>query len=220
MEASMAKVTTYTADRAVTCDAQNDDMLFQCLMESLSKDDKDVVTLREAECTCNDDYSGTLLLKIILMESQVDTKSTTMLFHQKIPAGLPDLMAECGSNVKAFNQSVCGLQKKLASRGEVSGEILPQILLMYNQCDKKDGKFSLYITHIENAYPDGTVMLTDAALMIKAENKYSELIAKGEFLGASNKEMESIFALQTEVSNLKSMVRGKDKWKNQPGSEG
>ena len=222
MSAITLKVAGYTAaGAAVSRDAQNDEMLFQCLMASLSKDAKDVVTLREAEYTCNQEYSGTLLLKIILMESQVDTKSTTMLLHQKLSAGLPDLMAECGSNVKAFNQSVRGLQKKLASRGSVSGEILPQLLFAYNQCDKKDGKFSRYIEQLENAYSDGTVVLTDATLMLKAENKYSELIEKGEFSGASKKEMDSIVALQTEVSNLKSQFGGKEsKWKARPGSEG
>ena len=222
LEEIKAHVETYsTIGGPVVRPAQDDEMLFQCLMASISKEAQDVVTLRVDEYTVNDEFSGTLLLKIILMESQVDTKSTMMLLHQKLSAGLPDLMAECGSNVKSFNQKVRIIQRKLASRGAASGDLLPQLLFAYNQCDKKDGKFSRYIEQLENAFSDETVTLTAATLMTKAENKYSELIEKGDFSGATKKETDSIVALQTEITNLKSAVgKFSGKYKGNPGGEG
>ena len=208
LEQLMTYVESYTDPTvALTRDAQEDEQLFQCLMASIDKDAKEVVALRESEYTVNGEYSGVLLLKIIITEAQVDTKSTTTLMWQKLSSGLPDLMAECGSNVKAFNQEVRSIQKKLTARGQDAKTILPQFLAAYSGCDKKDGKFSRYMEQLENSYTDGTVNLDSASLMSKAENKYAELVEKHEFSGSSKKkEDDSLVVLQTEFDTLKALV--------------
>ena len=96
-------------------------------MNSLSKEAKNKVSMRVSDFSIGTEYSGVLLFKIIVMSSQVDTKATTNLLWQKLTAGMPNIMASCGNNVKEFNLQVQKLQKKLRARGENPDEIMPQL---------------------------------------------------------------------------------------------
>jgi hypothetical protein len=132
----------------------------------------------KSEYTVNE-YSGILLFKIIITEAQVDTKSTTTLMWQ-LSAGLPDMMAECGSNVKAFNQEYVA-SKETDRPWSKCSDNSPQLLLILMRQEGR--KVLCYMEQLENAYTDGTVQLDTSILMSKAENKYAELIEKHEFTG-------------------------------------
>jgi hypothetical protein len=113
--------------------------------------------------TPSTEYSGILLFKIIITEAQVDTVDDHT--HVKLSAGLPDMMAECGSNVKAFNQEVRSIQRETDRRGQNAQTILPSCYCLF--WIQKDGKSLM--EQLENA-TDGTVQL-DTILMSKAEEQ-------------------------------------------------
>ena len=206
-------------------EAQEDEQLFQMIMESLSKEAKNTVALREADYKIGDEYSGVLLLKVVVMSSMVDTLATTNLLWQKLTAGMPDIMAGNGNNVKEFNLEIQRLQKKLRSRGQDPDSIMPQLFSVYGLCDKQDGKFSRYIEQLTNSYSDGTITGLDAkSLMEKAGSKYEELNEGMQFTGAP-KEEDVIVTLQTELRTLQSTIehlkkKGPDGGKDPPKGGG
>jgi hypothetical protein len=114
--------------------SQEDDQLFACLMDSLSKGARATVTLRSDDYTTSGELSGVLLLKVILLESLVDTKSTVNRLQAKLTAGLPVIMGRHGNNIKSFNKEVAEIQKRLTSYGKRPGEILPQLFDAYTTC--------------------------------------------------------------------------------------
>jgi hypothetical protein len=76
-----AETTTNTSQDQVTLIAaakdrttQDDDQLFTCLMESITKAAWNTVNLKKDEFTIGGENSGILLLKIIIAKSQVDGK--------------------------------------------------------------------------------------------------------------------------------------------------
>ena len=206
-------------------EAQEDEQLYQMIMASLTKEAKNTVSLREEDYKIGDEYSGVLLLKVVVMSSMVDTLATTNLLWQKLTAGMPDIMAGCGNNVKEFNLEIQHLQKKLRARGQDPSSIMPQLFVVYGTCDKQDGKFSRYMEQLTNSYSDGTVTGLDAkSLMDKAASKYEELNEKTEFAGAP-KEESVIVTLQTELRTLQSTIenlkkKGPDGGKDPPKGGG
>ena len=85
-------------------ESQENDQLFTCLMGSLTKGACSTVTLRSEDYTFRDELSVVLLLKVILSESLVETKSTINRLQAKLTAGLPAIMSRHGNNVKSFNK--------------------------------------------------------------------------------------------------------------------
>jgi hypothetical protein len=126
----------------------------QCLMASINKDAKEVVALRES--VHRQRYSG-ILFKIIITEAQVDTKSTTTLMWQKLSAGLPDMMAECGSNVKAF-QEVRSIQRD--RRGQMLRQFSPVAIRLFWMHATEGRKVLSHMEQLENAPPMGPSSLT------------------------------------------------------------
>ena len=89
---------------AKSFESQEDDQLFTCLVGSLTKGACSTVTLRLEEYMVRDEFSGVLLLKVILLESLVGNKSTVNRLQSKLTAGLPAIMSRHGNNVKPFNK--------------------------------------------------------------------------------------------------------------------
>jgi len=93
--------------------AQEDEQLFVCIMNSLTQSAIATVQLREDEYTLTDpttpalnEMSGVMLFKIVISESQIETRSTINLLLSKLTSGLPKLMEEHGNNIKEFNMEV------------------------------------------------------------------------------------------------------------------
>ena len=184
---------------------QDDEQLFQCLYESLSSDAKGTINLRSDEYKATNERSGILLLKLIIAESQVETNATKLLWWTQLNSGMPDLMTKHGNDIKAFNDNVKEIQKKLRSKGEDPSQLMSQLLITYKEVEE-DGPFQRYVEQLENSYSDGTINLDTKSLMDKAEAKYAELTQQSE-IGKNKKKESEIVALQSELKALRTEVK-------------
>jgi hypothetical protein len=64
--------------------AQNTHMLYQCLMRLISKEGKKKILIWQDEYHIDGNKSGTLLLKVIIRESHIDTNATTSNIRTKL----------------------------------------------------------------------------------------------------------------------------------------
>jgi hypothetical protein len=64
--------------------AQTTHMLYQCLMWSMSKEGKKKILIWNDEYHIDGNKSGTLLLKVIIRESHIDTNATTSNIRTKL----------------------------------------------------------------------------------------------------------------------------------------
>jgi hypothetical protein len=200
--------------------AQEEAQLFACINNSLTQGAIDVLNLHESKflIAATNEYSGTCYLRVIIAEAQVDTRATTNLLLGQLTSGLPDIMAKKGGNVKAFNQEVKSIIRRVKRRGTDPGSILPQLLRVYTAIDDKDGKFARYIENLNNNYIDGTIALDDTVLMTKAEAKYEELVEDDQF-EIKNAKDDTIVALQTQIEALTTEMSNYKKPKS-GGSDG
>ena len=164
-------------------ESQEDNQLFTCLMGSLTKGACSTVTMRPEDYTFRDEFLGVLLLKVILLESLVETKSTTNLLQANLTAGLPAIMSHHGNNVKSFNKEIIEIQKRLSSYGKRPEEILSQLFSTYTSCET-EGPFFQYMEQLENAYNNVHMAISgDTHLMKLAETKYEEMVEKSKDTG-------------------------------------
>jgi len=203
----MTHATAVLGGAPVTRAAQEEAQLFVCINNSLTQGAIDVLNLQEPKflVAASNEYAGTCYLRVIIAEAQVDTRATTNLLLGQLTSGLPDIMAKKGGNIKAFNQEVKSVIRRVKRRGTDPGSILPQLLRVYMNIDDKDGKFARYIENLNNNYIDGTIALDDSLLMTKAEAKYEELVEDDQF-EVKNAKDDTIVALQTQVQALSTEV--------------
>ena len=67
------------------------------------------------------------------------------------------VMAGHGKNIKDFNNEVRETIKRLQASNAAPGNILPQLLKVYKDCDSTGSEFKFYIQQLENSYNDGSV---------------------------------------------------------------
>lgn len=101
---------------------QDNVMLFNCLLNSLSKEGHQKVSVWKDEYYVNDRCSGPLLLKVILQESHIDTNATSTAIRDKLGA-LDLYMASVGHDITKFNAYVKSLVAQLLARGQTSTDL-------------------------------------------------------------------------------------------------
>ena len=117
--------TTYIgqANRA----AQDSAQLYNCLMNSLSKEATDTITIWKDDYFINGHPSGTLLLRVIIRESYIDTNASTTAVREKLNS-LDLYMATIDSDISKFNSYVKQQLATLAARGESTHDLLTNLL--------------------------------------------------------------------------------------------
>ena len=101
-------------DGSHTLDVQHDEQIYSCLMASLSQGALDVLALKTANYRApSGENSGLLLLKLIVMESTISTKSTSNHLWAKLTSGMPGIMAGHGNNITKFNVEIREIQEPL-----------------------------------------------------------------------------------------------------------
>ena len=85
--------------------AQDTAQLYRCLMASLSKEGKKKILIWESQYTINGLGSGTLLLKIIVRESHLDTNATSASIRTKL-TDLDRYLPTIGHDITKFNTYV------------------------------------------------------------------------------------------------------------------
>jgi hypothetical protein len=191
--------------------AQDNWMMYQSLMNSISKEGKDKITIWKSQYTIGQRTSGNLLLKIIVRESHLDTNATTASIRKKL-SSLDVYILTINSDITKFNVHVSLLIDSLAARGETTQDLLTNLFKGYQAATDKT--FVEYIGRKLERYEEGE-MVTPDALMEQADNKF-KLLKEGGIWNAPSEQEEKILALQSELKNLKKRKPDGGKGKPKP----
>lgn len=96
--------------------AQDADMLYHCLMKSLSDSGKAKIHVWRAQFTVNGILSGNLLFKVIIRESHLDTNATAFSIRCQL-SSLDTYIPKIGYDIDKFNIYVMSLVTGLNARG-------------------------------------------------------------------------------------------------------
>ena len=177
--------------------AQDSMQLYMCLMNSMSQEADNMVSLYSSQYTIGDQVSGTCLLKVVIRESHIDTNATTRTLRDKL-SSLDVHIRGFNYNITKFNQYVRLLIKMLAARGQTTLDLLNNLFKAYQVVE--DGEFKSYITMKKNEYDEGTELQPEE-LMQLAANKYKVLVDEGMW-NAPTPEQEKIIALEASIKKL------------------
>jgi hypothetical protein len=180
-------------------EAQDSFMLYQCLMNSLTDAAQKQVRTRGnvLPFMFGGKGSGSVLLKVIIMVSHVDTRATITSVRTKL-SSLDHAMREHDSDIEAFNDYVIGLVSKLHARGQQTQDLLVNLFKGYKAC--KDAEFVDYIKKKEDLYEEGGEV-NYQQLMDWAINKFKTRKESDQWCQRTTEE-ETIIALQAQVNNL------------------
>ena len=184
-------------------EAQDNYMLYKCLMSSLSKEARMKIEGWENEYMIRNNQgstspSGNLLLKVIIRESHLDTNATTQSIRMKL-SSLDEYMSKIDSNITKFNGYVKILIRSLEARGQKSEALLTHLFKGY--LSASDKVFVRYINDKKDRYEEGKAMSSDK-LMQLADNKY-RLLKEREEWDAPSPEEEKIMALEAAFDKMK-----------------
>ena len=183
--------------------AQDSYILYQCLLNSLSKEAKIKIQVWESEYIIMNDAgtyvpSGNLLLKVIIRESHLDTNATTQSIRMKL-SNLDVYINTINNDITKFNGYVKGLVLSLSARGHRTEDLLSNLFKGYLAVSDK--VFVKYIAGKMEKYEEGKEFSPDQ-LMQLADNKY-RLMKEKMVWDAPSEEEEKILALQAQVNLLK-----------------
>ena len=183
--------------------AQDNYMLYKCLLNSLSREARMKIEGWENEYIIANDQgtktpSGNLLLKVIIRESHLDTNATTQSIRMKL-SSLDDYILKIGSDITKFNGYVKILVRSLEARGQRAEALLTHLFKGYLAASDK--VFVRYINDKKDKYEEGKELSADK-LMQLADNKF-RLLKEREEWDAPSPEEEKIMALEAAVDKLK-----------------
>ena len=188
--------------------AQDSYLLYLCIMSSLSDKAQKKVHTRGSSFPfmLGNKGVGTLLLKVVIMVSHIDTRATITAVRTKL-SNLDKIMRDNESDVEKFNEQVVRLSEQLQARGEVTYDLLVNLFKGYKAC--KDAEFVDYIKKKEDLYEEGGDV-SHEQLMEWAVNKYRTRKENDQWCQKTTEE-ETIIALQAQV---KSLINQKNKSKS------
>lgn len=195
--------------------AQNSEMLYHCIMNSLSVTFKTEVLLHYQSFRVNNNPDGPCLLKQILNITFIDNKGTVTFIQQSLIA-MPSKLAELNGDITKLNSWVLGQVQKLAALGETATDLLLLPHLWNAYLSSQDTKFVLYIEQIMNQHEDGSQIRTYPSLMLLADNHFKLRVQKGQWCQQTSKvDQNDLVAM---VAQLQKTLQGKKK-KGTPKAE-
>jgi hypothetical protein len=142
--------------------AQDSIMLYNCVMNSLTDQARLNITNYEDEFIVDGKKSGTCLLKVVIANSHIDTKATTMHIRHQL-ASLDVHMVRLKSDVLKLNIYVIELLSSLEARGEKSYDVLSFLFKGYKAA--VDERFVEYIQKKEDDFLlENTEMTVDSLM--------------------------------------------------------
>ena len=206
-QVSLEKIATYENSYlgGNTREVQNSYMLFQCLMNSISREARIKVEGWDEEFIVENNAvtnvpSGNLLLKIIIRESHLDTNATTQSIRNKL-SNLNEYISTIGNDITKFNGYVKALVLGLNARGLKTEDLLSNLFKGYMAVSDKS--FIKYIASKLEKYEEGEDKNPNK-LMQLADNKFHLLKEKSLWDDPSIEE-EKIMVLKAEVQSLKKL---------------
>ena len=193
-------VSTYAA--AESRRAQNNNQMYHCIMNSLTKDGQAKILAEQSKYHTGEGNnrrpSGPLLFKLLMQKAVIDTRATASLLRENL-SSLDTYMSTINSNIEEFNKYVKTNYEGLRARGERCDDIMINLFKGYESAS--DSEFVRYIRAKKDKYEDGDDMEPEQ-LMTFALNKYESLVKNGRW-NAKSVEQEQIIALSAELKQLK-----------------
>ena len=177
--------------------AQDNRMLYACLMNSISKDAKKKITIWRELYTLNNYFSGLLLLKVLIRESHLDTNATVTMIITKL-SNLDVYIHTIGNDITKFNGYIRVLVDSLSARREITNDLLTNLFKGYLACSDKT--FVDYIARKQEKYDEGESLTSDE-MMNYADTKYRQLKDKNTWEAPSAEE-EKILALKAKLKKM------------------
>ena len=164
-----AHAATYV--RTETRAAQDSYMLAMCILNTLTESAKATVALYKDDYMFGKIYNGTCLLKVVIRESYIDTKTTIRIIRNKLE-NLNKYIVEVDSDIVKFNVHVDELLKELHSRGATTNDLLSNLFGAYAEASDKN-----FVKYIQGKkYDDGEGNITAKSLMSYASTKYKIMV--------------------------------------------
>ena len=142
--------------------AQDTNLLYECIMNSVSSEFKAKLTIWKREYRCLQLPSGNLLLKVLIRECHLDTNATVGGICNRLSA-LDTYLPTVGYNITKFNMYVKNLVGQLRARGKFTNDLL--ICLFKGYLSATDKSFTAYIDKKLEAYKDGQDMSADQLML-------------------------------------------------------
>ncbi|KAL7559272.1 hypothetical protein ACA910_014622 [Epithemia clementina (nom. ined.)] len=191
--------------------AQNADMMYHFLIDSLESAYKAEVLLYQDDYTVTGTPDGICLLKKIIELTYIDTRATTSHIRDTL-IDMTSKLQVLGGNVTAFNKWVKAQVEKLSARGASAPDLITHLWKTYKTAPNCE--FVAYIKDLKNIYDDGRADYTSQSLMHLADDKYKAYIQSGEW-GQPSKEQAEIVALTTKIDVLQKQLSGAKQSSNQ-----
>jgi hypothetical protein len=188
--------------------AQDDRLLYECLINSLSISGKAKLNIHADQYAVGNPKlpSGLCLFKVLVRESYLDSNATSGMIRTKL-SNLDAYIHQTGNDIVKFNGYVRTLLDALTARGESTSDLLTNLFKGYAACSDKN--FVKYISDKQSEWEEGKA-LTSQQLMGYAANKYKILKTK-EIWEAPSEEEEKLMALQARFDDLKKKFSNKRK---------
>ena len=197
-----------------TRQAQDNRNLYECIMATLTKEAKDTITIWEEDYWINHEPSGTLLFKVVVRESYVDTNATTTSIRNRL-SSLDLYMPTINSNIKLFNTYVKQQLEALSARGETTQDLLTNLFKGYLAAS--DRQFIDYIKSKLLLHEEGKTFSSNQ-LMLWAKTRYQVLVDKDEWNTPSPEETQ-ILALKAEIKEMKTSKKKQQSQKQKPNNQ-
>ena len=152
-----------------TRDAQDNDMFYYFLADSLTTDFHTTVLLYADVYTVANVPVASALLKQIIILTQVDNPASTMHIREMLIESKSKLLQLKG-NITEFNQWVRKQMGRLHAREQEAVDLLYYLWKAYKA--GPDDEFMVYIKDLKSQCDDGRATFTAEDLMVWAENKY------------------------------------------------
>ena len=189
-----------------TRDAQDNDMFYYFLADSLTTDFRTTVLLYADVYTVANVPVASALLKHIIILTRVDNPASTMHIREMLIESKSKLLHLKG-NITEFNQWVRKQMGCLHAREQEAVDLLYYLWKAYKVAP--DDEFVVYIKDLKSQCDDGRAMFTAEDLMVRAENKYeARLLDEENTWGKLTEDQEKIVAMMAEINSLKKERRG------------
>ena len=199
LENTRAHALTYV--NTSTRDAQDNDMFYYFLADSLTNDFRTTVLLYADVYSVTNVPVASSLLKQIIILTRVDNPASTMHIREMLIESKRKLLNLKG-NITEFNQWVRKQMGRLHAREQEAVDLLYYLWKAYKAAP--DDEFVVYIKDLRSQCDDGRATFTAEDLMVRAENKYeAQLLDEENAWGKPTEEQEKIIAMTAEINSLK-----------------
>ena len=184
-----------------TRDAQDNDMFYYFLADSLTNEFRTTVLLYSEVYTVTNVPVASSLLKQIIILTRVDNPASTMHIREMLIESKCKLLL-LKDNITEFNQWVCKQMGRLHTREQEAVDLLYYLWKAYKAA--LDEEFVTYIKDLKSQRDDGRATFTAEDLMVCAKNKYkARLLDEENAWGKPTEEQEKIVAMSVEINSLK-----------------